>query len=88
MSNESIETDEFDVSFFPNPVLNGKMTIELLGLHQKADLILLNSSGQIVLTHVLVAESNEILLDHLSTGFYIMQIVHDNAIYNQKLIIK
>lgn len=88
LSNESIEADEFDISFFPNPVLNGKMTIDLLGLHQKADLILIDSSGQIVLTHVLEAESNEILLDHLSKGFYIMKIVHDNAVYNQKVIIK
>jgi hypothetical protein len=70
------DLDNFaDIQLFPNPVSNGKLTVN--GLQGKNTIVVLNTLGQVVLTNVTDTESAEIDMSSLAGGNYLVKISDD-----------
>lgn len=70
-----------DVLIFPNPVNGGKVTISSIGEYS-IRLTDLNGKEEKV-----VRINNQLYLDHLKNGVYILQLSMDEQTYTQKLVI-
>ncbi len=86
--NNSLVLDEFtSVHFyvFPNPVLNQLFVMTSDSITTAAQVEVINSLGQIVLTTQLNADKT-IDVSSLSSGFYLVKITDNNLSFTQKII--
>lgn len=71
------------MSLYPNPT-NGKLYIK--GSHGVVSVKVINTLGQVVLTNTLT--DNQIDLEQLAGGYYVIQLLDENAhvIHNEKIM--
>jgi hypothetical protein len=64
-----------DIQLFPNPVSNGKLTVN--GLQGKNTIVVMNTLGQTVITSVTDAETTDLDMSALANGNYLVRITDD-----------
>ena len=75
------------ISVFPNPT-SGVFTIESSQLFKNADIVILNSIGEIVFSRRRSQFTNEVIdLSFVSDGLYTIKIISDDNLYISKIII-
>jgi hypothetical protein len=85
--NTTLNVDGFDtaaIKIYPNPS-NGLVNVYL---PYEAQVTVLDITGKTVYTHVLAAGENQCVLNHLTTGMYLMSIKGENFSKTEKIIIK
>lgn len=84
LSIADIEDSNF--SIFPNPVINGKFNIKTVDANN-LDIEIFNVFGKSVLSLYKIQNQN-INVDRLQSGVYLIKITHNNTSTTKKLIIK
>ena len=73
-------------AIYPNPA-SSTLNIDLYG-NSVEELNILNITGQKVITKFNLANFIEIPVNHLESGFYMIQLITDSGIVEQKLVIE
>ena len=77
------------LDIYPNPVVDGKLTISMQDFNQNATLEVYAISGRLVHSEKINNASNEYQTQlNLNTGIYIIKLQNDLTVKTQKLIIK
>lgn len=79
---------ELNISFYPNPARQ-KIRVEVTEVKEKdISLRIINILGQYISAHKLLAGQNDIPLDHLSPGIYLLRFETEGHSITRKLIIE
>lgn len=84
-NNDLLNIDDLktnDIQVFPNPIMDGKLTITSQNFIQKLEVY--NTFGQLVIHQPI--NTNEIDTSRLKTGLYFMKVMCNNIIYTIKII--
>lgn len=80
--------EEFELSIYPNPVRNRKITIEVNKEIGNVELYIFRINGQQIHHSILSSRITKLELDSLVKGMYLMKVINGQNIYNQKLIVE
>ncbi|GAC1601893.1 MAG: hypothetical protein NVS3B25_30020 [Hymenobacter sp.] len=80
----------FELTTFPNPTYDGRLTVSLSGVHSLAKLALFNALGQQVLTGAVpaAAASQELDLSGLATGVYTLRATTTAGTVTQRVVLQ
>ncbi|MCL2682811.1 MAG: T9SS type A sorting domain-containing protein [Bacteroidales bacterium] len=67
------------LSVFPNPVLDGKLVVEIPENRRSAAIRIYDFSGRLVLTHAIDRPKTEINISHLPNGVYVVKVGQNTA---------
>ncbi|MDR0438020.1 MAG: T9SS type A sorting domain-containing protein [Bacteroidales bacterium] len=67
------------LSVFPNPVLDGKLVVEIPENTRSAVIRVYDFSGRLVLTHAIDCPKTEINISHLPNGVYVVRVGQNTA---------
>jgi hypothetical protein len=89
LSNEEQKDDNFEFDVYPNPTLNGSVTLNFdLKNGDVAELQVLDVSGRQVYAAKEISQSNVIQLDGLSDGIYHCRlVVNSSVVVTRKLVV-
>ena len=78
----------FELTAYPNPTLDGHLTVTMPGAHSTARLTLFNALGMEVLTGTLpaAATSRELDLSGLATGVYVLRATTPGGTVTQRIV--
>jgi hypothetical protein len=72
---------------FPNPVIQGKLTITTFNTIEKK-VTIYNVLGKRVFTQKFSVNKKQLDLSHISSGIYVMKVIEGDKVATKKLIIK
>lgn len=75
-----------DITVYPNPVVNAKISIASSGNINRA--VLFDVAGKTIRSFVLQGRSNELDLSGIAKGIYQLKIFTDNTIYTEKILVQ
>ncbi|MFT3981993.1 MAG: T9SS type A sorting domain-containing protein [Ferruginibacter sp.] len=75
-----INCSNITASVFPNPVSDGKLYVSITGIENKAEVKLVSTSGQTVLSTSVINGTNFIDVKNISSGIYMIHIKDANGI--------
>lgn len=75
----SILERDIGLSVFPNPVLDGRLIVEIPENIESTMIRIYDFSGRLVLTHAINRPKTEIDISHLPNGMYIVRVGHRSA---------
>ena len=78
---------DFDVKIYPNPT-TGKFSIEFEDFKSNYKILIFDKTGRTVYYEELKNKTNQIDVEHLSQGVYLIKIFNQESIKNTKIIIK
>lgn len=79
---------DFEFSIYPNPVRNGKITIEVNQEIENAELFIFSINGQQIHHSRLSSKITKLELDALVKGMFLIKVINGQSTYNQKLIVE
>jgi hypothetical protein len=85
VSVESVDIEGLKI--YPNPVSNGKITIETLNNSVK-EIEIIDVTGKQIFKNIFSGSKNEINLEKINTGIYILKVIESGKTAITKLIVK
>jgi len=73
---------------YPNPVVNGKVTIDIQSVVPDSTLRIVDISGKVVLTTKLLSSSTTLDVSALKKGMYMVTVGDTSGTYSQKMVIE
>ena len=83
-----VENQSQEISLYPNPA-NSYITIDIPATYNKSTLHIMNTQGQLVYSQIVVAGVQNIQLDNIANGLYMVTIQADGKrVYTYKIVVE
>jgi hypothetical protein len=88
--SESNQNAKFNVSVYPNPSINGEIVLNFSGNanSKQVEIQIYNIVGNLISSDKIQISNKVVLQKQLESGIYIMSVLKDNEVYNQRIMVE